>query len=178
MAGIAGGTALAGRAVAGDSFKNKNEPSAADKRATFVASRTNETASVNQFQRRAHGGDVAAGRPYLVGDKYGMDRAEVFVPNQAGHIFPSVDAYQRKYQFFGGPHSGVALKEDVANQLMCRLDGHFSRMDNHFSRLELGDHDNNFIRLSKKHSRSLSDSMLDAFDVNADLSRKMGRRLS
>lgn len=45
--------------------------------------------SVGSNKVAAGGGDVAAGEPVWVGDKYGIDSpsAELFVPNTAGHIY-------------------------------------------------------------------------------------------
>lgn len=39
---------------------------------------------------RARGGPVEKGMPYIVGDKYGMGQAEMFVPKQDGMIVPGV----------------------------------------------------------------------------------------
>lgn len=57
-----------------------------------------------QIERRAHGGPVAAGVPYIVGDG---GRPEVFVPEMKGRIEPSVSAFARGAG--GGMGSAAAL---------------------------------------------------------------------
>ncbi len=46
-----------------------------------------------KLMKREHGGPVKKGESYLVGEK----RPEVFVPDQDGHIVPSVDQYRDRY---------------------------------------------------------------------------------
>lgn len=50
--------------------------------------------AANQFTRRWMGGPVNAGQPYIVGDKGPRQYWEVFVPEQSGHIVPSLDEYE------------------------------------------------------------------------------------
>jgi hypothetical protein len=42
-----------------------------------------------ELQGRAHGGPVNRGESYIVGDRRGMDTAEVFTPSQDGYIHPN-----------------------------------------------------------------------------------------
>lgn len=58
-----------------------------------------------QIERRAHGGPVAAGVPYVVGDG---GRPEVFVPQTNGRIEPSVAAFARSSSS-GGMAAGGTL---------------------------------------------------------------------
>lgn len=57
------------------------------------------------FTFRERGGDMQAGRPYIVGER----RAEVFVPDQPGTMHPSVDDYVARY----GSGQNLAASLDV-----------------------------------------------------------------
>jgi hypothetical protein len=59
---------------------------------------------VSKIPFLAGGGDVSAGHPVVVGDG---GRPEVFVPDQAGHIFPSTDSFARSMHG-SGPTPGFS----------------------------------------------------------------------
>ena len=59
-----------------------------------------------QFDRRASGGRVMPGVPYLVGDKYSLDRAEVMVPDEPGRLVSSIAEWQAQQPNAGGMPGG------------------------------------------------------------------------
>jgi hypothetical protein len=63
------------------------------------------------LQRRETGGPVAAGTPYLVGEK----QPEVFVPNQSGTIVPSVQQYSGSNPYNPSPGSPTDAVNTFAN---------------------------------------------------------------
>jgi phage-related minor tail protein len=65
--------------------------------------------------RRAHGGPVSAGMPYIVGDRFGINSpsAELFVPSQNGTILPYVPGYGGA----GGSSSPLVGGDLVVQQL-------------------------------------------------------------
>jgi len=59
--------------------------------------------------QRKHGGPVAAGLPYIVGDELGMDTAEMFVPDQSGQIVSNKD-----------------LKDQISQDNTKKIDSHIA----------------------------------------------------
>ena len=74
----------------------------------------------NQFTRRAMGGPVSAGVPYIVGDRGPRQYWEVFVPQQSGHIMPSLDEYEATH---GSPLKRVMQKLREAQQRAVQSSG-------------------------------------------------------
>lgn len=72
----------------------------------YSAPRGNVPAGQTPVQRRARGGPVEKDQAYLVGDKYGLQNAELFVPNRDGYIVPDVSTTK------GTPVGGGAAWDD------------------------------------------------------------------
>ncbi len=77
------------------------------KNAAMMREIQDPASEVNRFTKRAFGGSVTAGRPYVVGDGF---QPEVFVPDSNGEIHPSASGYQRQAteSMFGMLNSAVA----------------------------------------------------------------------
>jgi hypothetical protein len=81
----------------------------------FTTAEFSDPYSTANLMKRALGGPVMAGMPYLVGER----RPEVFVPDQSGRIVPSVEQ-------FGGGGNLAALIES-AEKTLQRLDKTMSK---------------------------------------------------
>lgn len=73
---------------------------------------------VDTATRRAGGGRVVPGQPYLVGDRYGLQHAEVMVPDEPGVVVPSLAEWDARN---GGTGSGSAPTINITSPVTDTL---------------------------------------------------------
>jgi tape measure domain-containing protein len=166
MAGIAGGAAVAGRAVAGKG--DKGQISAEQQRANDISTKTSSTYAGNNFERRANGGAVRAGRAYLVGEH----RPEVVTFGDDGYVHSSMERFQQQRQLEGlrqirQQHGG----NGALNKLIARL-------EEHMSRLEAVDSNEYVLRVVRNNPRTVGRVAVDAVDADDQLGARLGRRIA
>ena len=177
MAGIAAGSALGGRLVAGKS--NKGQISDEQRRQATIANVASEGYAGNNFQRRATGGPVMAGQSYVVGEH----RAEVFTPDRNGYIFPSVNAYSREQRHLEELR-GAAEQLDgsiigrMLNETLNKLQAQMARNANQLARQEAVNGDNMFVRMAERNARAVGRVTVTALDQDDQLSSRLGRRIA
>lgn len=167
MAGIAGGTALAGRAIAGKG--NKGQVSAEQQRRNEISTKTSENYAGNKFERREFGGPVYAGRAYIVGER----RPEVFTPASDGYIHSSGAAYRQQQRQLNALRQ--FRDEHGGNGALRKL---IERMEATFSRLEAVNGDEYFIRMAGRNGRALGRSVIDAADRDSQIGARLGVRIA
>lgn len=184
MAGIAVGTGLAGRALAG---KNKNALTDEQKRQYAIKEGTSEGNSSNRFERRAMGGPVRKGRAYIVGEY----RQEVFEPETDGRIYPSVDAYMQQGGYIGsnrrrGAGSNFRAIQQFANEhrggfigaLLQKLLREMEVSNTHLSKLQPVNGDDMFIRYAHRNARTIAKATITGLDNDSQLASRLGQRIN
>jgi tape measure domain-containing protein len=161
---IAGGTALIGRAIAGNAFKDKNAQTAG---ASNVNQQfTDASNPANNFTRREYGGNVYAGHDYLIGER----RTEVFRPNVSGRIYPSVSQYESEQR--------RAMESARMRQSGGGLYGSlFSRLLNTLNRIDAIDPGQLAGVMARRNPRAFSDGYHRSLDADPNAIRGSQRRL-
>lgn len=165
---IAGVTAVAGRTIAGDSFKDKPSEQSQQQQNEAYADPANPA---NQVTRRWNGGPGYRGRAYIVGDG---GRPEVFEPEEDGYIHPSVEAYERARAIRRKQRSlergGLRGMEKLLHRALGRLADQLERMES----MPPGE----VVRLgAPKAKREIAGAYLGALDSHPKLIEQTNRRL-
>lgn len=170
MGGVAVAAGVGGRALAGK--QDKGQISEEQRRQAQINNVASEGYAGNRFERREHGGNVYAGRSYLLGER----RAEVVEFPANGYVHPSVNEYQRKRADLERTRAAFAGQS---------LDGFFGRhftkliaqLDAQFARLEAVKGDDVFLRVMDRNARAVARTTVNALDADDQLSSRLGRRI-
>ncbi|HWQ36952.1 MAG TPA: tape measure protein [Blastocatellia bacterium] len=179
FASVAGAAAITGRAIAGDSFKNKDQQEQQQlSREAQIHNATSEGSGMNRFTRRATGGPVYKGRAYLVGDG---GRTEVFEPDENGYVHSSIESYRRSRDSRTGEdlHApGAPLRvhslSELLNLMMHRLEQGLRPL----RRLEVVNANEHFVRLARRNATAVGDALVDGISRNDRLSSRLGQRIA
>jgi hypothetical protein len=132
--------------------------------------------SANNFTRRAWGGPVEAGVPYIVGDRGPQQYWEVFVPPVDGEIVPSLGQYADRARArvargtvsAAPPARGASSSSGdggIPRSMFAAMIAAMARVHEVMDDFEATDDSATFKRMVKKHARDVADS------VNSSLSR-------